>query len=371
MKHPWTLWPFFIALLLFCVPSGVSAADAVTPPSQDGCLTSFFTNSLHYTGEGMRRWYEEDGGFMEITKIPYDQLDCKSCHVKSCDECHAKRKRAKFVFSPKKANDINTCLKCHSREGLTYRFDSKFVEPGPDGEKSQLDVHMAAGMVCADCHRRYDVHGDGRFRPSMRHPKGVRITCRKCHIEHAAEFPGYDPEIDSHMVHGDKLNCAACHVRNTMTCYNCHFDEFLKTNKRKGNFIPMKDWMLLINYEGQVTSGSAMTLVHQNQKFIAYVPYFTHSIMRSGRQCDECHASEAAVRLSRGETVKVVDYKDGRIENWKGVVPVVPEGLDWVFLNRTENGWKRVPNDTPPKVQYAAFGTPLTPEQLSMLAEAP
>jgi hypothetical protein len=30
------------------------------------CLTSFFTNSLHYTGEGIRRWYEEKGGFMEL-----------------------------------------------------------------------------------------------------------------------------------------------------------------------------------------------------------------------------------------------------------------------------------------------------------------
>lgn len=29
----------------------------------------------------MRRWYEESGGFMEITGIPYDQLDYKNGRV--------------------------------------------------------------------------------------------------------------------------------------------------------------------------------------------------------------------------------------------------------------------------------------------------
>ena len=70
--------------------------------SAQPCVTSFFTNSLHYTGEGMRRWYEEEGGFMEITKIPYDQLNCKSCHVKSCDQCHLAKKREKSVLKEKK-----------------------------------------------------------------------------------------------------------------------------------------------------------------------------------------------------------------------------------------------------------------------------
>jgi hypothetical protein len=79
----------------------------------------------------MRRWYEEEGGFMEITKIPYDQLNCKSCHVKSCDQCHLKKRRAKSVFKRKKARDMNTCLSCHGREGMTFRFDVlSRIDPG-------------------------------------------------------------------------------------------------------------------------------------------------------------------------------------------------------------------------------------------------
>ncbi|MBW1981160.1 MAG: hypothetical protein JRJ12_08045 [Deltaproteobacteria bacterium] len=332
-----------------------SAADSNQP-----CLTSFFTKSLHFTGEGMRRWYEEDGGFMEITKIPYDQLNCKKCHVRSCDQCHAKKKRAKLVFSPKKARDINTCLPCHGREGLTFRFD---------GEQNKLDVHLAAGMVCADCHWRYDIHGDGRFRPSMRHPKGVRASCQCCHVEQQKESPEFDPDTVSHRVHGGKLACAACHVRTTMACYNCHFDRFLKTGTKKGNFVPMKDWLLLINYQGKVTSGSAMTLVYKNKKFIAYVPYFTHSVSSEGRSCNECHMNKAVAKMEKGEKVPVVDFKKGKIVPWKGVVPVVQGKLQWAFLNKTKEGWQPVPSQEEPQVQFAAYGSPLNTEQLANMAQ--
>jgi hypothetical protein len=350
-------WTVVISALLL---SGISLLAESAVESNQPCLTSFFTKSLHFTGEGMRRWYEEEGGFMQVTKIPYDQLDCKSCHVKSCDQCHAKKKGAKLVFSPRKARDINTCLPCHSREGLTFKFD---------GERENLDVHLAAGMVCADCHWRYDIHGDGRFRPSMRHPKGVRARCETCHLQQEKESPEFDSNTISHRVHGDKLDCAACHVKDTMACYNCHFDRFLETGTKKGNFIPMKDWLLLINYEGKVTSGSAMTLVYKNKKFIAYVPYFTHSVSSEGRPCNDCHVNQAVVKMQKGERVPVVDFNKGKIVTWKGVVPVVEGKLEWAFLNKTEKGWQPVPTKGDPLVQFAAYGTPLTGEQFNKMAE--
>ena len=346
---------FLVVLLSISILLAGSSAE-----SGQACLTSFFTNSLHYTGEGMRYWYEKEGGFMEITKIPYDQLNCKSCHVKSCDQCHLKKKQEKSVFKRTKARDMNTCLPCHGREAMTFRFD---------GERENLDVHIAAGMVCASCHRHYDVHGDGRYRPSMRHPKAVRTNCQGCHVDQIYESPEFDPDTESHNVHGDKLDCAACHVRSTMACYNCHFDNFLKTGSKKGNFVPMKDWLLLINYEGKVTSGSAMTLVYQNKKFIAYVPYYTHSVASEGRDCDDCHQNDAVSKIQKGEKVPVVDFKNGKIITWKGVVPVVNGKLDWIFLNKTKEGWEPVPTKADPKVQFAAYGTPLTEKQFQKLAE--
>jgi hypothetical protein len=203
----------------------------------------------------------------------------------------------------------------------------------------------------------------------MRHVKGVRASCEECHVEQERESPEFDPDTESHSVHGDKLACAACHVQNTVSCYNCHFDSFLETGKKKGNFVPMKDWLLLINHEGQVTSGNVQTLVYQNKKFVAYAPYFTHSISAEGRLCDDCHQNKAVQQIQNGSRVPVVGFENGQVQTWKGVVPVMKGKLDWVFLNKTESGWAPIADPAPPVEQYVGFGTPLTAEQFERMAE--
>jgi hypothetical protein len=125
----------------------------------------------------------------------------------------------------------------------------------------------------------------------------------------------------------------------------------------------------LINYEGQVTSGSAMTLVYQNKKFIAYVPYYTHSVTSEGRDCNDCHLNLAVSKIQKGENIPVVDFKNGQLITWKGVVPVIDGQLDWVFLNKTKKGWEPVRSDEEPRVQFAAYGSPLTEAQFQKLAE--
>lgn len=352
-----------VGVSVFWVNTGVveskDADSEAKASSEPECLSSVFTQSLHFTGEGMRYWYEEKGGFMDITGIPYDELDCKTCHVKSCDKCHARESGGRSYFSEHKTKSMNTCLPCHGREKLTFKFD---------GEKGHVDVHTGAGMVCADCHHNTDVHGDGKFRRSMRSPGAVQADCEKCHIDQCQPSPAFDTTIESHQVHNGKLDCAACHVSNTTACLNCHFGEFLETGKRPGNFIPIKNWTLLINYEGQVTSGSAMTLVHKNQKFLAYVPYYTHSIESEGRQCGDCHMNKAVQTIMNGDTVKMLAYEDGEVKHWQGAVPVRRDDLYWEFFNKTEDGgWVPVPNEDDPQIQFAAFGKPLTDAQFNKL----
>lgn len=335
------------------------SAEAVSKPASDQpCLKSFFTKSLHFTGEGMRYWYEEEGGFMDITGIPYNQLGCKSCHVKSCDSCHAQKKNGSMNFSVAKTRSIDTCTKCHSREKLSFKFDKK---------QGITTAHMDAGLVCADCHLGSDVHGDGTMRSSMRSAGAVQADCEDCHVDQAMPAPELDTSLKSHTVHKDKLDCAACHVSNTMACLNCHFDTYLETGKKKGNFIPTKQWTLLVNYQGQVTSGSAMTLVHQNRKFLAYVPYFTHSVMPQGRQCNDCHMNQAVSKMKNGQPVDVTSYSDGEVKQWSGVIPVMPDKLNWTFFNKTDKGWEPVPNDEDPKIQFGAYGKPLTQKQFKRL----
>lgn len=98
---------------------GFIAVDSTKAKEKEKCC---FYNSLHCKGEGMRYWYEEQGGFKAVTGIPYEHLDCKNCHVKSCDQCHVEKKGGKCLYSLKKAKDSKTCLVCHGREGATFKI---------------------------------------------------------------------------------------------------------------------------------------------------------------------------------------------------------------------------------------------------------
>lgn len=366
MSGKWTkLSGFLVLVLLVCISALPIIAGEKQPEKdavpEEACMPTFFAKSLHFTGEGMRYWYEEQGGFMEITGIPYDDLGCKSCHVKSCDQCHAEQTPEGMAFSVEKARKMDTCMPCHSREGLTFKFDK---------EKDMLDVHIAAAMACADCHSASDVHGDGTFRQSMRAEGAVEAECEGCHIEKQPMEAQYDSAMRSHTVHGDKLDCAACHVSNTTACMNCHFNAMLETGKKEGNFIPVKEWTLLINYDDKVTSASAMTLVYNDKPFLGYMPYYTHSVSGNARTCDECHANEAVEKLKAGETIQMFDYENGKAVNFQGVVPLVEGSLDqlkWRYLNKTDDGWEPIPGDPEPLVQIGVYGKLLTTSQFQKL----
>ena len=88
----------------------------------------------------------------------------------------------------------------------------------------------------------------------------------------------------------------------------------------------------------------------------------------TGRPCADCHGNEAVRRIKAGESVPMMRYEDGAIVNWKGVVPVVAEGLEWTYLNRRGEAWEPVANDDPPTVQYVEYGTPLSAEQVRKMA---
>jgi len=310
---------------------------------------SFYSQSLHYTGEGMRYCYEDPNGFMSITGIPYKDLDCKNCHVKSCDPCHTEKTGDTYAYSNTKVKKSETCLPCHSRAGTTFSFGK---------ERGTLDVHVAAGMTCADCHKGQDVHGDGKFYRSMREPKALKVACVTCHT--------VDQSIDAHTVHGGKVDCAACHVENTVACLNCHFDTFLETKSRKGTSFPMQDWLLLINYEGKVTSGTAMTLVYQDKKFVVYAPYYTHAIQSKGRECSDCHDNAAMKLIKQGKQIPMAEFKDGKMVTWKGVAPAAPDSLTWGYLNKTGDHWRPIETSTPAMIQWW-WGTPLSEEQIEKL----
>jgi len=312
---------------------------------------AIFKKSLHSTTEGMRYWYEENGGFKDVTGIPYSELDCKSCHIETCEKCHAEKKGETFSFTVNKAKEMETCLPCHSREAATFRFGKK---------NDMLDVHIANDMVCSDCHKAEDVHGDGSFYQSMRDTNAVRAACSDCHEP--------DSTIRAHTVHKGKLDCNACHVQYTTTCMNCHFDRFLETGSRKGNFMALPANVFLINYNGKVTTANVQTLVHKGEKFVAYAPYFTHSVQKQARACTNCHGTDLVKQLKKGKHVPGMKYEDGKFIPHECVVPIVADQLDWQFLDKEGENWVQIKNDKPARVQFVCYGTPLTKKQIIKMA---
>ncbi len=311
-----------------------------------------YMKSLHATTDGMRYWYDKEDGFKNVSGVPYDKLGCKNCHAKKCERCHTE-KTADGKFTKKGINQ-ELCLGCHSRAKVTFKIDKK---------AGNLGVHIGMGKTCTDCHSKEDVHGDCNDYDSMREPGAVKASCGDCHQKLA--------ENRSHKLHKDKLGCNACHVSGSTTCYNCHFDRFLETGKKKGNFIiGKKKWLMLVNYDGKVTSGTVQTLVSKGEKFIAYAPYFTHSIMENARECGDCHNNKAMKLISSGKNIQVTDFKKGKIKEWEGVIPFVPEKLQWVFLDKKGDKWVKMKNDKAPITQNVGYATPLTEKQIKSLSQS-
>jgi len=335
-----------LAFLFLVVPCQISLAQS------EEATECPFSTSLHHTGEGMRYWYEEQGGFKSVADIPYAQLGCESCHVQTCSQCHTEKEDGKCSYSADQAKQMETCLTCHSRAKSTF---------GLSKEAGSLDVHISQGMNCSDCHKGADVHGDGTYYHSMRDPGAVKASCADCHEP--------NEEIRAHTVHNGKLACAACHISNSVACLNCHLDNFLKTGTKKGSFIaPDQNWVLLINYQGKVTSGSVQTLFYKGKKFIAYAPYFTHAVQPKGKVCTDCHANEAVTLIEQSKKVPMAEFKDGRVVSYRGVVPLVPEQLYWRFFDKEGENWVPVKDEEAPIVQFVGHGTPLSADQIKKMA---
>jgi hypothetical protein len=319
----------------------------------------FFLKSLHYTAGGMGYWYsKENGGLELLTGIPYNDLGCKNCHVQGCDTCHKAERASKvspdckllsYTIDAAKKQDM--CLTCHGREKAMIGINHK---------QQKEDVHVLLGMVCGDCHSAREMHGDGTVFISLKEPGAMDTQCEGCHD---AVKP-----TESHTVHEGKLDCKACHVRHVVSCTNCHFDTLVEKGKRKA--IPVSGWVFLINYKDKVTSGSMQTFVTKgNKTFLMFAPHMGHAVTKEGRACDACHGIETMKDAQQGK-IRLLWLEDGKVMNRKGVIPVVDEvDYECVYQDLKDDNWVPIENPLEPVRHYAAFGKPLTKEQLAKLAK--
>lgn len=329
---------------------GGGFADAGVPVPEQEC---FFLKSLHFTAKGMEFWYsKENGGLELISGVPYSKLACQNCHVAGCDRCHRTEKGKRLSYTLKAAQSAGMCLKCHAREQAMMRIDLR---------AKQEDVHLAKGMNCSDCHSKREMHGDGVAYTSLKEPGAMDTNCEKCHN---AIKP-----TDAHTVHEGKLDCKACHVRHVVSCTNCHFDHMVKTGQRKA--IPVDGWVFLMNYRGKVSSASMQTfLVLPNKTFLMFAPHMSHSIMKDGRKCNDCHGTEVMQQVKKESKLKLTWLEEGKVVNLKGVIPVVKEvKYDCAYLDLKDGKWEAVKSPLQPVVQFAAFGEPLSKGQLESLTQ--
>ncbi len=177
-----------------------------------------FKTSLHFTTYGQRQGVM--GRFSQEELKTFDkkvfETSCRSCHA-SCGDCHVSSppvggvklgliKGHRFV----KKDEMRTCALCHG--GRVY--------PEFTGEYSgSADIHYQKGMVCTDCHKKEELHGDGILYKSMKDVRS-RPTCNGCH---KAGIEDTERSQKAHSIHKEKLSCYACHASGQYrNCYNCH-----------------------------------------------------------------------------------------------------------------------------------------------------
>jgi len=144
------------------------------------------------------------------------EKSCRACHA-SCGDCHVKSPQIsgisvgliqghRFV----KKDEGKTCAFCHG--GRVY--------PEFTGEYGgTADVHYQKGMMCMDCHKKREFHGDGKAYQAKEEVKD-RPSCRDCHRL------GGEAKLTAqvaHLKHQDKVTCFGCHSSaEYRNCYDCH-----------------------------------------------------------------------------------------------------------------------------------------------------
>ena len=306
-------------------------------------VPDLLAHSLHGTSQGMKYFYSAaQGGIEKITNIPYDQLACKRCHVESsadkCQTCHIRE----VGDSP----PATTCYACHGRQkkGLLALHEK--------------DVHLTSGggkFTCATCHDAEEVHGDGHAYHSLQEG-AIKVGCTDCHTD-----PKLPKDNVAHKTHYEDMDCAACHMSNTLVCYNCHFDTEVEKEKKVA-YGAFNHWKFLgVNDEGKITTATIMPVIYKGQTFIALAPYFDHSIRKPDLNtiCAECHSSPAVKEYAATGKITVTkwDTKENKMTYTQAVIPIPPNYQDALqFDFATIGSWTK---DGKPVWEFAKTGVDL------------
>jgi len=321
--------------------------------------------SLHMTRKGKSYFYAStNGGFQTLTNIPMSALRCLRCHPgklangtpvdtstyqPSCNDCHN--------FGVGNAVPDSICRRCHSRQKVEIA--------------NYTDKHRSAGMTCVTCHIKEELHMDATNHNTM-FDTSVSKTCQAagCH----SVLPVTPDDSLAHAVHISKMDCATCHARAQVTCYNCHFETEIWSGMRgfKRPIGQLKDFIMLgrlPKHGNKIGLVNYQSLVYAGQSFIGYGPYYSHTIMPkdSTRACNGCHNNAIINELNTTGQIYVAKWDSTvipkRIVHKTGVIPI-PQNYQTVFIFDFANYIGRVDTAYTNPAQWAFLKTGLNGQQM-------
>lgn len=327
---------------LACLCAGVGGAIAQVQPPSWPPTESLYAASLHASNRGIEFLYSaQQGGLEVITGVSAREAGCikARCHATTCDTCHLQEVGGKPAFTVAQARTEEACRRCHG-----------------DLAKDNPDVHFAGGLACMSCHTSREIHGDGTGFDTYQQPGVFDVTCERCH-------PGLEWSA-SHTVHGGKLDCKACHVKELVTCYNCHVDTRLADGKDVQ--LEVTNQLFLVNHDGRVTLGNLLSYVSGNRTMVTVATAFGHKVQKRGRACPDCHATPVVASAAAG-ALELARWEGGALRTTPGVIPLV-EGMGWrlPFLSHSKGVWTLLERPTAPVVKFQ-YCTPLSRSQLGSL----
>ncbi len=160
---------------------------------------------------------EVDGSMARLKKFDASAADAASKLPKLTYNADRFRSDGKVFIDLVRKPQNNACNYCHTNISADSLTGSRWLH--------DEDVHVRAGMMCADCHRNSLDHHTVRGFEGERHVAGsliASLSCQGCHLGSKAEMLGPLAEAGrmgapkpAHRglppLHFEKLSCTACH----------------------------------------------------------------------------------------------------------------------------------------------------------------
>lgn len=155
-------------------------------------------------------------------------------------------------------------------------------------------------------------------------PDAIEANCQSCHEQVTRD------NIIAHNLHMKSVDCSACHLETSQTCYSCHYESFTEGGGQYRVLTRHSGFVMLVNGQaGKVHTATYQTIPYKGKTYVGITPNMTHTIMKAedSRRCEDCHNNDAMQQYRDEGRIWVAKWDEDNKSLWlrKGVIPVPPE----------------------------------------------